>query len=66
MKQHFVMKRGLSYKLASDLDHCYCPVCNHRAVAVCEKEKCKCCVVSKTRLQAWERELKRDGDWKLE
>lgn len=64
-KQHFVFQRGMSYQLVADLDHCYCPVCNHRTVITCEKEGCKCCMATKTRIAQWEKKLKKAGDWKV-
>ena len=64
-KQHFVVQRGIPYTLAADLDHCYCPICNHRAVITCEQEMCSCCMHSKPEIEAWEKKLKKAGDWKL-
>jgi hypothetical protein len=44
--KHYVDVQGMDENLKSDLDHCFCPICNHRAVQTCIDEKCTCCITS--------------------
>lgn len=44
IKKHYPTVLGISEELKNDPDHCYCPICNHRAVITCIQEGCKCCV----------------------